>query len=142
MEEEAWKVFTGKRSSAAFAGAEKVAHTKKLPVKAPEIPGLLSNFRAYATHKTLNKKFPRRFVNVPTLNYQVGGDLIEIKHPRSNYNKRYILAIIDHFSRKLWLEALKNKSADVVLEATKKIFKRGNLTPKFWFSDLGKAFNT
>ena len=63
-------------------------------------------------------------MSVPTINHQFGADLIEIKHPRSNYNKKYILAVLDHFSRSAWLEALKTKTADETLGAIKRIFKR------------------
>lgn len=141
MEDLTQKVFTGKRSNVAFAGAEKIAQSKKLnTTNKKKVQEQLSNFRAYATHRPLIKKFPRRFIKVPTLDYQIGADLIEIKHPKSNYNKRYILGVVDHFSRKAWLEALKNKSADEVLNAMKKIFKRGNINCKFFFSDFGKEF--
>lgn len=41
-----------------------------------------------------------KIIRVPTLDYQIGADLVEIKHPKSNYDKKYILGVVDHFSRK------------------------------------------
>lgn len=139
MDAKALKVFSDKRSHVAFTGAEKVAQSKKLGLNSKKTQEVLSSIRAYATHKPLLKRFPRRLTMVPTLNYQVGADLIEVKYPRSNFNKRYILAIVDHFSRKAWLESLKNKSADVVLQAIQKIFNRGKISCRFFFSDKGKG---
>lgn len=140
MDDKTRKLYTGKRSSCAYAGAEKVDRAKKLNLNQKQIVEKLSGFKAYATHRPLRRKFPRRFVYVPTVNHQIGADLIEIKHPRSNFHKRYILAILDHFSRKAWLEPLKNKSADEVLRAFKKIFARGNVRAKLFYSDRGLEF--
>lgn len=59
MEDLTLKTYTGKRSSVAFAGAGKILMSKQLPTKSNKnVHELLSNFRSYATHRPLVKKFP------------------------------------------------------------------------------------
>ncbi len=45
--------------------------------------------------------------------------------------------VIDCFTKYMYCEPLKTKSADNTLNAFKKIFKRLPETPKYVFSDLG-----
>lgn len=141
MESKISKVFTGKKASSAFTSVSTIKKSKEgKKFKKSDIENVLRKIPANNLHKPIRKKFQRRFVSVPTLNHQFGADLIEIKYPRSNFNKKYILAIVDHFSRSAWLEALKNKSADVVVSAIKKIFNRTKRTCKFFQTDDGREF--
>lgn len=141
MAERIQKLYTGTRSSGAYSGLatfQKSKESKKY--SKAEITQALHTIPAYVLHKPRIKKFERRKIFVPTLNHQFGADLIEIRNPKSNYRKRYILGIVDHFSRSAWLEALSSKNADVVLEAIKKIFKRTKRKPLFFTTDDGKEF--
>ncbi len=141
MESKITKVFTGKKASSAFTSVSTIKKSKEgKHFRKRDIENTLRQIAANNLHKPIRKKFQRRFVSVPTLNHQFGADLIEIKNPRSNFNKKYIIAIVDHFSRSAWLEALKNKSADTVLAAIKKIFHRTKRTCRFFQSDDGREF--
>lgn len=134
-------LYTSKTASCAFSGAstfKKSKEGKKYSKK--EIHKELHEIPAYVLHKPCIKKFPRRFYFVPTINHQFGADLIEIRHPKSNYGKRYILAVLDHFSRSAWLEALRDKTASTVLNSIQKIFKRTGRKCKFFESDGGREF--
>ena len=44
---------------------------------------------------------------------------------KDNDNKRYLLVVIDAFSRYAWIESLKNKNADTIVKAFKKILADG-----------------
>lgn len=141
MEGKIQNLFTSKRASCAFTGASTFKKSKEAKAFTNEqITEGLFQIPAYVYHRPCIRKFKRRFVAVPTVNYQWGADLIEIKYPRSNYNKKYILGIVDHFSRTAWLEALKSKSADDVLAAFKKILKRSKRKCRYMTFDEGREF--
>ena len=141
MEGKIQKLFTSKKASCAYAGASTFKKSKEAKqFSNAQIDKGLIQIPAYAYHRPCVRKFKRRFVSVPTINHQFGADLIEIKYPRSNYNKKYILGVVDHFSRSAWLEALKSKSADDVLVAFKKIFKRTKRQCRYMTFDEGREF--
>jgi len=141
MESKIAQKYTKASSSFAFAGASTVKKSKEgEKYKTSEIRKGLRQVPAYLLHHPIRKRFPRRFVSVDTINHQWGADLIEVKHPKSNYNKRYILAVLDHFSRSAWLEALPNKTAITVVNAMKKIFKRSKRSCKVFQTDDGLEF--
>lgn len=134
-------LFTGTKASCAFTSTSTIKSSREgKKYKRGDIDNVLRSIPANVLHKPIRKKFPRRVVSVPTLNHQFGADLIEIKYPKSNYNNKYILAVLDHFSRSAWLEGLKTKSANEVLSAIKKIFKRTKRTCHLFQTDDGKEF--
>ena len=62
-------------------------------------------------------------------------------HSAENDGVRYILIVIDVFTRYLWASPLNNKSSSAVLAALKKCFKDMG-TPRKVRSDLGKALSS
>lgn len=141
MEKKITNLFTGVRPSCAFTSTSTIKKSKEGKCyKTKDIDNVLRSLPANVLHRPLRKRFPRRFVSVPTINHQFGADLIEVKYPRSNYNKKYILVVMDHFSRSAWLEGLKTKSADETLAAIKRIFKRTKRTCKLFTTDDGREF--
>lgn len=141
MEGKIAKLFTGKKASCAFTSTSTIKASKEgKKYSKNAIDNVLRKIPASVLHKPIRKKFPRRVVSVPTLNHQFGADLIEIKYPKSNYNKKYIIAVVDHFSRSAWLEGLKTKTANEVSAAIKRIFKRTKRTCQLFQTDDGKEF--
>jgi hypothetical protein len=64
--------------------------------------------------------------NIPRIeDYNFMADLIEM--PETKNKNKYILVIVDLATNEFDIEALKNKSAEDVLEGSKKIFKRSYL---------------
>lgn len=59
---------------------------------------------------------------------------------KENKGFRYILNVIDVFSKYLWSIPLKNKTGAVVVEAFKSIVKNSKTLPKFLWVDKGKEF--
>jgi len=58
-------------------------------------------------------------------------DLVEMgAFSKSNDGFRYLLTVIDTFSKYAWGEALKSKNANDVSQAIKRIFKSGHGTPR------------
>lgn len=91
-------------------------------------------------HRNARKNFPRR----KTIMYGIADtfqiDLVEMI-PLAAYNKnyKYILTVIDIFSKFVWAIPLKNKTAKEVTSAMNKLFQSGHI-PKNIHSDEGKEF--
>ena len=56
-----------------------------------------------------------------------------------NNGYRYILTVIDIFSRYAWARALKQKTGPSLVKAFESIFKEGRIPKKLWV-DEGKEF--
>lgn len=92
-------------------------------------------------HAPARKHFLRRRVITKGINWLWQADLVEMgKYSSSNNGYRYLLTVIDTFSKYAWGEALKTKSAKDVAEAMEKIFKSGRGVPKNLQTDDGKEF--
>lgn len=92
-------------------------------------------------HRRVRKKFQRRSYIMRGINDTFQADLIEmIPHAKINSNFRYILTVIDTFSKYAWGIPLKNKTGDEVTVAMQKIFNKDNRIPKNIHTDAGKEF--
>lgn len=92
-------------------------------------------------HAPARKKFKRRRVIVKGLNDLFQLDLVEMI-PYSRFNKgfKYILMVINVFSKFLWAIPLKNKMGQSVTEAMSDILKIQRNVPKNIQTDFGKEF--
>ena len=86
------------------------------------------------------KKFTRRSVYSPSLDSIWTADLLDI-HGYATVNKGYkfILVILDVFSRYAWAKPLKNKTASEVANAFRSVFSTGPVCQRMW-CDRGKEF--
>ena len=86
----------------------------------------------------------RKAINKPIIanscNQQWCIDLIDMGEIPGNNRQRYILSVIDTFSRRLWLEAMRLKEADQVLAAFRRVIARARIMPKTLLSDNGGEF--
>ncbi|KAJ8947356.1 hypothetical protein NQ318_002882 [Aromia moschata] len=63
-------------------------------------------------HKPVRKNFRRRRVTIKGLNDLIQADLVQmIRYARVNRGYRYILVVINVFSKFVWTEPVKRKSA-------------------------------
>lgn len=92
-------------------------------------------------HKPARKHFPRRRVIVKGLNDLWQADLVEML-PYAGINKgfKYILVVINVFSKYAWCQAVKNKSAKEVTLAMKTILSQCKHKPQNLQTDMGKEF--
>src|SRR5690348_16908874 len=82
-------------------------------------------------HKPVIRKFKRaKVINSSCMN--------EFKE--DNDNVRYILTVIDCFSRYAWAVPVKGKTGDTVLDAIKSIILVSGLKPTRLWIDHGKEF--
>ena len=91
-------------------------------------------------HKPIKRNFTRRRVIVNNIDEIWCSDLVEMQQ-FSKWNKgyRYLLMVLDVFSKYGWIVPLKDKKGETVAEAFKKIFKEGR-KPQYLWTDKGKEY--
>lgn len=93
-------------------------------------------------HKSSRKNFKRRRFIVKGLDETFQADLVEmIPYEKINKGFRYILVVIDIFSKYVWTVPVKNKNATCVTTAMENILLTDNRIPKNLHTDLGKEFH-
>jgi hypothetical protein len=94
---------------------------------------------AYELHKTARKNYTRRIVNVYGKNDLWQADLIEmIPYAKKNNGFKYILCIVDCFTKCSWAVPLKTKTGKEVTKAFATILL--DRSPKLLQVDNGKEF--
>jgi hypothetical protein len=82
-------------------------------------------------HKPIRKKFQKQHVNIFEIDDTWGADLVEMQEwSKQNKGYRYMLNVIDVFTKFAWSIPLKDKTAKSVLDAFKLIVKESNRIPK------------
>lgn len=109
-----------------------------------EIQNTLNTFSAYSLHKSKRKNFSRRRTFVPGPWHSVQADLIEYSNSKmahANNNYRFILIIIDCFTKKVFARPLKTKKAIETAKAIDEILSSLPWPVAFFMSDQGGEFN-
>lgn len=91
-------------------------------------------------HRVARKKFPRRRVQMRSINDTWQADLVDLRS-LARYNKgfNYILFVINIFTKFLWTRPLKTKIAEEVTRAMSEILAEAT-PPKNLHTDMGKEF--
>ena len=126
------------KAPGSLGGVQRFAKAYGLPVK--KAKQVLEKDLAYTLHKPRRRRFPTLPVVVGGLDDQWVADLIEVQ-PLAKYNKgiRYLLTVIDVFSKYAWVQPLKNKTGPSVVEALETIVDEGR-KPVRLQTDKGKEF--
>lgn len=91
-------------------------------------------------HKNVRIHFPRRHVIMKDIDDLWQADLIDMQaFSKTNSNMKYILVIIDTFSKYAWAYPLKNKSKEQVCNVFNKLLGEGRV-PKNLQTDQGTEF--
>ena len=100
-----------------------------------------SNELANELHKPIRRKFPKRRVFAKTVDDIWAADLVEM-NTLSKFNKgyKYLLTVIDVFSKYGWIVPIKNKTGVNVASALKLIFEKDGRKPTRLWTDKGKEF--
>ena len=97
--------------------------------------------RPYTLHKPVRKRYSTRPYKTGGIDQHWQGDLVEmIPYQNVNDGYRYILTIIDLFSRHAWAIPLRNKSAEEVAAAFRQLFAQGR-RPERLQTDDGREFD-
>ena len=92
-------------------------------------------------HKPRKINFERRKVISNHIDHIWGIDLITmIKYSKQNKNYKYILTVIDFFSKYSWCYPLKTKKSEEIINSFKDIFKKSKRKPSMIQSDEGSEF--
>ncbi|XP_062587276.1 uncharacterized protein LOC134248897 [Saccostrea cucullata] len=145
MEEYLKKIWYDPRHAGSFAGPSKlyqvVKREGKYDIGMKRIKKFLQNQDAYSLQKKVRRRgFKRRRVIVQGIDYQWEADLADVQN-LSEYNDgiKFLLVIVDVFSRMLWVRPLKDRKAKTVIDAFKDVF-RGPRHPKAIRTDKGSEF--
>jgi hypothetical protein len=88
-------------------------------------------------HHKIIHKFERRTVIIKDLDETWSSDLVVM--PKKDGDWKYILLVIDNFSKYGWAFPLKSKKPEELIECFKEIFKSGRKCKKLW-TDHGNEY--
>ena len=115
---------------------------RSTPNFSAKIGQFLRENKNHSVHRRIVKKtFPRRRIITESPFQIFQADLIEYRdYGYSNGGNRFILVVIDCFSKMLYAEPVKRKNADYMSMAFKKIFENLNFFPNSIITDRGLEF--
>ena len=129
---------------ASFSGPDKlyqfVKKDGKYMISKYRIRKWLQREEAYSLQREARKPPKRSRIVVAGIDDQWSADLMDmVKFAKSNQGVRFILVVIDVFSKHLWLQPLKDKKGPSIVEAFRTIFNKGR-KPKRIRTDKGQEF--
>ena len=144
MEKVLRSIYEDVRSPAAFGGVEPLyreARRRGLPVTREVVRRWLAANVTYTLHRPAARRIKRNKVQVFYIDQTWQMDLADLQPlARHNQGTKYILTVIDLFSKYAFVRPLKNKSGPVVLEAIKNIIEQSGREPDNIQSDQGTEF--
>lgn len=138
------KIYHDHKHSKSFSPPDvlyKYARSFDKTIKRQDIDDFLSKQDVYTLHKGVRHRFKRRKIISRHINYIFAADLIDVKKiKKENFGRKYILIMIDVFSRYAYASTMKNKTGPETLQAIKKIFSKLKKPPMKIFADKGREF--
>ena len=106
------------------------------------VHAFMSQKRSISLHKRKIRNFQRRPIIVPGPFHSICADLIDYSmYSRQNHGYKYILCIVDMFSRLNFVRPLKTKKAEEVAGKIEEIISDMQFIPRFFTSDKGGEFD-
>ena len=137
------KLYYDPKSPAGYAGEQalfKLARKSSKNVKLKDVRNWLKKQQTYTLHKPIRRKFLRRKTVVAGIDQQWQADLADMsKMSKSNDKFRYLLCIIDVFSKFAWVVPIADKTGKTLVNAFKLVLKNGR-QPKSLQTDKGTEF--
>ena len=135
-------IYYNPSSPASFSTAEKLykaAKRQNPDITFEDVKDWLSGENTYTLHKPARRRFSRERVFVSEPDQQFQADLVDMQQfSKENNGNKYILTVIDCFSKYAFALPLKNKTGIEVKKALEKIFKERN--PDKLQTDRGTEF--
>ena len=136
------KMYNDPKFPASFAGKQRFYKALKLrnkKLKFQTVDKKLKSVNSYTLHKPVNKPKLYRRIFTKGINYLYQIDLVDMtKFEHENDGYRWIITIIDTFSKKAWAFKMKQKSAKSIMNVMTS-FLKNNKPQKIEF-DQGKEF--
>src|SRR5437899_1133023 len=122
-----------------YGGVEDLIRKSGLPRQ--EVVDFLQKQDVYTVHKPIIRKFTKRRVYTSGIHDQFQADLVDMQaHKNKNKFHRYILTIIDCFSKYAWAIPIKRKQASDMSVAFDTFFKTLKRLPNKLQTDSGLEF--
>lgn len=139
------KIYYSPGNPAAFAGPNKlyeiVKKEGKFKIGLGKIKQFLNNEDAYSLYKPIRRTFPRSKVVVDTIDSMWDGDLADVNNiATQNDGFRFLLVLIDIFSRFLFIVPLKTKKNQDIIEGLNRVFTTYRRKPRVLRTDKGSEF--
>lgn len=136
------RIYYNPKHPASFSNVERLWITTKKKFSKRNILTWLQKQMTYTLHKPKTNKFVRNRYDVNNIGDLWQADLIDVKNiAEKNNDYKYILAVIDTFSKFGWCEPLKTKSSADVIEAFSNIFdNKTDRLPLQIQTDNGREF--
>jgi hypothetical protein len=135
------KIYYDPNSSACYAGSLPLIGKTKNKVNPRKTKEWLLTQDAYTLHTPRRKHFPMNKYIVSNIDDLWQADLAVLKNlTRHNQSVKYLLVVVDVFSKYGWLRPLKNKTAKAVNEAFASIFEADGRKPHNLQCDKGREF--
>ena len=137
-------VYYSTAGSGSYGGVQRlqkgVEEKSGVKVNSDQLRDWLSAQDAYTLHKTARKTYARNRVFDPRPLYQFQADLCDrTALSKDNKQFKFLLTVIDVFSKKAYARPLKNKSASEVAKAFASVLDQSG-TPAKIQTDAGKEF--
>lgn len=131
-------------SPAAFSSGERLfTHLKNkgISLSRNDVAVWLRSQPTYTLHKNRRIKFKRNHYNITNIDDLWEMDLIDMqKYSRTNKGHKYILAVIDCFSKFAWCIPIKRKTPAEIIRGFDEIFSLTERRPIKIQSDKGREF--
>ena len=144
MEKYLSQLYYNPESPASFGGVDSiyraVKNDGKYQISRNKIRQWLQTQDTYTLHKPVRYRFKRNRVIVGRIDDEWEADLV-IMDSLSTHNNgyKYVLTVIDVLSKYAWVEPLKSKTGECLVQAFGKIIKKGR-KPRMFHTDKGTEF--
>jgi len=116
------KIYFDPAHPAGFGSVQKLQKATSLPLSS--IQEWASYQEPITLHKQVRHKFSRNKIKVLTIDHQWQADLCDMrKYADDNNGYKYLLTVIDCFSKYAWAVPLKSKQSHEIINAFTEIFK-------------------
>ena len=131
---------------ASYEGAKALYNAAKkegqYKISHAQVKKWLQNQDSYSLNKAVKRNFQRGRVIVSGIDDQWDADLASFsRYADSNNGYKYLLVVIDIFSRYAWIEPIKDKTAKEIVSAFNKILSKGR-KPRRLRTDAARDFTS
>jgi hypothetical protein len=138
-------IYYNAKKPSAFSGLNKLSYQikkeNKFKFTDEEIQKWLQSQEVHTTNLLVNRKFTRKQVIAPYLDYQFDADTASFNnYAKQNDGYGYFILAIDIMSRYAWTRPIKTPSATETEKALESIFKEGRI-PERLRTDQGTEFS-
>lgn len=118
----------------------KYVSSKYINITREDVTAFLSTRGFYQMSQSITKRINKPIISKYP-NQLWGIDLIDMNdYIKSNYGWRYIMTVVDIFSRKVFLNKMKVKEAIKTRDTFDEIMNKSNVSPKYLLSDNGNEW--